>query len=287
MSHEGEIPGLQSGAAAPPRPLELLNAARRRQKLRKLAVELAVLLAIGAIAVVVFLLFRTPQGNSALDRFWAPALLGSSPVSLCASFAPVWGLRDPTASQPTRREDFVPLTDQFVGSGDLAAISKLGSMLTRMKMACRVSLGNGVSSENLRAGPAILIGYSYSRSKEVSNQMRFFLDATHPPPGVTDNGAPTKWTLPGLPPDRHTKEDYAIVSRVFQPDTRAMLVEIAGITQYGTEAAADLVTDSDLLAEALRAAPPDWDRKNLQFVLHVKVISGAPASAELVASYFW
>ena len=53
-----------------------------------------------------------------------------------------------------------------------------------------------------------------------------------------------------------------------------MLVELAGITQYGTDAASDLVTNPDLMAEALRGAPAGWQQKNLQFVLHVKVISG-------------
>jgi len=287
MSHEGEVPGSQSGETQALRPLELLTAARRRQKLRKLAVELAVLLAIVVIGVVVVLLFRTQQVDTVLDRFWAPALLGSSPVSLSTSFAPVWGLRNPAAGQPTQREDFVPLTDQFVGAGDLIAIAKLGSMLTRMKRPCRVSIGNGAPLEDLRAGPAILVGYSYPRSEEISNQRRFFIDLTYLPPRITDNGAPTKWALPGLPPDRRTNEDYAIVSRVFHPQTRAMRVEISGITQYGTEAASALVTNSNLLAEALRTAPRDWERKNLQFVLHVKVISGAPASPEVVASYFW
>ena len=66
-----------------------------------------------------------------------------------------------------------------------------------------------------------------------------------------------------------------------------MLVEIAGITQYGTDAAGDLVTNSDLMAEALRDAPQGWQTKNLQFVLHVKVISGAPSSPKVVARYFW
>jgi len=93
--------------------------------------------------------------------------------------------------------------------------------------------------------------------------------------------------LPNLPRDRCTTEDYAIVSRVFHPDTRAMLVELAGITQYGTDAAADLVTNSDRMAEALRDAPREWQRENLQLVLHVKVISGAPSSPTVVKRYFW
>ena len=105
--------------------------------------------------------------------------------------------------------------------------------------------------------------------------------------GITDNGKPTPWTIANLPADRRTNEDYAIVSRVFHPDTHAMLVEIAGITQYGTEAAAELVTNPDLLAEAVNGAPADWQKKNLQLVLHVKVIAGTPSSPKVIGAYYW
>jgi hypothetical protein len=131
------------------------------------------------------------------------------------------------------------------------------------------------------------VGYSYTRWKEISSQMRYFIDGARRPVGITDNGNPTEWALPNLPRDRRTLEDYAIVSRVFHPDTHAMLVEIAGITQYGTDAAGDLVTNPDLMAEALHGAPSDWQKKNLQLVLHVKVISGAPSSPKVVKTYFW
>jgi hypothetical protein len=200
---------------------------------------------------------------------------------------PVWGLRDPIATLPVRSEDFVQLTDQFVGGGDLVAVADLASMLTARKRAYHVRIGSQISFKDLRAGPAIMVGYSYTRWHEISSRMRFFIDATHSPLGITDNGVLTKWMLPDLPPDRRTKEDYAIVSRVFHPDTRAMLVELAGITQYGTMAASDLVTNADLLAEALRNAPRGWQKKNLQLVLHVNVISGVPASPRVVAAYFW
>jgi hypothetical protein len=66
-----------------------------------------------------------------------------------------------------------------------------------------------------------------------------------------------------------------------------MLVEIAGITQYGTDAAADLVSSPDLMAEALSKAPRGWQQRNLQLVLHVKVIAGSPSSPKLVAAHFW
>jgi hypothetical protein len=246
-------------------------------------VALAALLCFVAAGVV---WLRSRPGNSPLAQFWAPVLSGQAPVLLGAAYVPVYGL-DRDANSTPRPEDFVLMTDQFVGGGDLIAISRLTSMLTRLARPFRLKVGNDVSFQDLRTGPAILVGYSYTRWREISREMRFFIDGTRRPIGITDNGASTPWTLPKLPADRRTDEDYAIVSRVFHPDTHAMLVEVAGITQYGTDAGADLVTNPDLMAEALHGAPAGWQNKNLQLVLHVKVIAGSPASPKVVGSHFW
>jgi hypothetical protein len=245
-----------------------------------------------AILLIVFsavsIWMRMRPASAVIDQFWSPVLSSTSPVSLCVAYVPVFGLdREPNSSKPVRVEDFVSLTDQFVGGGDLIATSRLSAMLTRMDRPYRLRVGSDVSFHDLRTAPAILVGYSYTRWKEISSQMRFFIDGSRTPVGITDFGQPTKFSLPNLPADRRTNEDYAIVSRVFHPDTHAMLVEVAGITQYGTDAAADLVTNTDLIAEALRTAPSNWQSKNLQLVLHVKVISGTPSSPKVVATYFW
>jgi hypothetical protein len=248
------------------------------------AVLAAAVLAAGALLVW----FATRTAITPLDEFWAPVLNGSTPLQLCASYVPVYGVDiDPSITPPSGVGDFTLLSDQFVGGGDLIATSRLVAMLTRLHRAYRVKVGNDVSFTDLRSGPAILVGFSYTKWKQISNQMRFFVDGYRRPAGITDDGKATEWVLPALPRDRHTTEDYAIVSRVFHPDTHAMLVEIAGITQYGTDAAADLITTPDLMAEALRGAPAGWQKKNLQLVLHVKVISGAPSSPTVVKQYFW
>ena len=245
-------------------------------------------IALACLVLVAFLWFRTRTAPSAMEQFWSPVLQGSSPVSVCVAYVPdLYKLRDPSATQPTRLEDFMPIPDQFVGNGDLVAVSKMSAMLARLQRPYRVRVGGEVSFNDLRAAPAILIGYSYTRWKEISSQLRFFIDTSRRPLGITDNGKPTKWSLADVPANGRTSEDYAIVSRVFHADTHAMLVEIAGIKDYGTEAAADLVTNPDLLAEALRGAPAGWQNKNLQLVLHVKVIAGAPSSPLVVESHFW
>jgi hypothetical protein len=241
---------------------------------------------LAALAVVVWLVSR--PAVTPLDEFWAPVLNGSTPVQLCAAYVPVYGVDiDPSITPPSGVGDFTLLTDQFVGGGDLIAISRLVGMLSRRHRAYQLRVGNDVSFTDLRSGPAILVGFSYTKWKQISNQMRFFVDGYRRPAGITDDGKPTDWVLPALPRDRHTTEDYAIVSRVFHPYTHAMLVEVAGITQYGTDAAADLITNPELMTEALRGAPAGWQKKNLQLVLHVKVISGAPSSPTVVKQYFW
>ncbi|MGA2115416.1 MAG: hypothetical protein ABSH56_11785 [Bryobacteraceae bacterium] len=291
------VPEFHLVTAPPPVPVELPQgaapdilpvpapAAPRYLVLTSRRAALAVLVLIAA-AVVAWLLARprlTP-----FDEFWAPVLNGTSPLQLCAAYVPVYGVDiDPSITPPSSIQDFTLLTDQFVGGGDLIATSRLAAMLTRLHRAYRVKLGNDVSFADLRSGPAILVGFSYTKWKQISSQMRFFVDGYRRPAAIIDDGKPTAWALPALPRDRRTSEDYAVVSRVFHPDTHTMLVELAGITQYGTDAAADLVTNPDLMAEALRGAPPDWQKKNLQLVLHVKVISGTPSSPRVVKQYFW
>lgn len=226
------------------------------------------------------------RASGPLKEFWSPVLNEAAPVSVCAAYVPVYGLnRD--AADATRPEDFVLLTDQFVGGGDLLATARLSAMLTRLQHPYTLRIGNDVSFKDLRSAPAILVGYSYTRWKEISSDLRYFIEVSKDWVGITDNGKQTAWAITALPADRRTNEDYAIVSRVFHPDTHAMLVEIAGITQYGTEAAAELVTNSDLLSEAVSSAPAGWQRKNLQLVLHVKVIAGTPSSPKVVGAYYW
>ncbi len=252
-----------------------------------LSLYIVVAVVVLALGATLFLI-RPRHAETAVDRFWRPVLEGSAPVLLTAAYVPVYNLdQPPGAKKPATADQFVLLTDQFVGGGDLVATARIVGMLTRTGHPWQIRIGGDVSFADLRASPTVLIGYSYTRWKQISRDMRYFIDADRWPRMVTDHGKPTAWALPDLPADRRTDEDYAIVSRMFHPETHAMLVEISGITQYGTSAGAELVTQPDLLAEALKNAPPDWQRKNLQLVVHVRVIAGTPASPRVVAAYYW
>jgi hypothetical protein len=132
-----------------------------------------------------------------------------------------------------------------------------------------------------------LIGYSWTRWSSLTNTLRFGFDLNPQAPQVTDYGKPTKWVLRARSADRHTDEDFALVCRLVHPDTGTPLILLAGITQYGTEAAADLVSSPARLREAVRGLRSDWPNKNVQLVLHTRVISGETAAPQVVASHVW
>jgi hypothetical protein len=167
------------------------------------------------------------------------------------------------------------------------ATDRLARLITRMGHDYRIKLGRDLSFRDLRDSPSVLIGYSWTRWSSLTNTFRFGFDLSPQTPQITDYGKPTKWALPARAADRHTDEDYALVTRMFHPDTGTPLILLAGITQYGTDAAADLISTPSRLKEALRGLPADWPKKSVQLVVHTRVISGETAAPQVLATHVW
>jgi hypothetical protein len=257
------------------------QASKRRQKLT-LAFACGVLILAGAWAWL-----HTRPKTTFLEQFWAPALRNSGPVYLVAAAAPVFVSYAPGETLPvTSKTEYVAVDDQFVGEGDLLASHLIASMLQGMHQPYEVKGNNTIDVRDLPTRTVVLIGYSSTKWESICKQLRFYIDADKAGM-ITDRGKETEWYPRHVTKDLHTDEDYAIVSRFLDPSTRAMVVLVSGSEQYGTEGAAMLVTNPDFLRNALRDRPPGWERKNLQIVLHMKVIANSPTTPEVVATYYW
>ena len=81
--------------------------------------------------------------------------------------------------------------------------------------------------------------------------------------------------------------DYGVVTRLLDSKTGQFLISAAGLGSPGTQAAGELISNPQLLEEAMRTAPADWDRKNVQLVLQTNVIDSIPGPPHVIASYFW
>ncbi len=49
----------------------------------------------------------------------------------------------------------------------------------------------------------------------------------------------------------------------------------------------DFLSKTEYFREAVRSAPADWDRKNMQVVLEIKVEGGTPGPPKVLATHFW
>lgn len=272
-------PGAASDHRAAAAPAAILP--RRNRRL------ILVLAGSAAIVVATGVWFQARPKPTFLEQFWKPALHRSAPVYLVAAPAPVFVAYAPGENLPvTNSTEYVATNDQFVGQGDMLASNLIASMLQRMGQPYEIKASNTVDVRDLPLHNVVLIGYSSTQWESICKQLRFYIDGDRAGM-ITDRGKDTAWYPHHLTKDLHTDEDYAIVSRFFDSGTRAMVVLVSGETQYGTEGAAMLVTDPGLLRNALRDRPPLWESKNLQIVLHMKVIANSPATPEVVATYYW
>jgi hypothetical protein len=82
-------------------------------------------------------------------------------------------------------------------------------------------------------------------------------------------------------------QDYAIVSRVANPRTGSMLVLVAGLWGYGTQAAGEFLTNGRFLEAFARQVPAGWEKKNMQIVIGTEVIDHTPGPPQVLAVNSW
>jgi hypothetical protein len=140
----------------------------------------------------------------------------------------------------------------------------------------------------LREGSAVLIGaFNNSWTLNMTDSLRFVFESGDTAEmHVRDKFDPSRTWWPKMAGVRFS-EDYAIVSRILDSKTGSVLVTIAGLDQTGTRAAGDFVTNPQLLAGLLKDAPKDWNKKNLQVVLHTNIVNDIPGPPTVVATYYW
>ncbi len=78
-----------------------------------------------------------------------------------------------------------------------------------------------------------------------------------------------------------------MVTRVFNHTTEQPVVILAGISQYGTQAAAEFVTNPEYFSRAIPNLPKGWEKKNVQVVLYTRVLSGVSGPPSVLAVNAW
>lgn len=181
--------------------------------------------------------------------------------------------------------DMIEYYDYGVSQGDVQATIRLSNFLARQNKDNEVRMGNGCSSEDLRNSPAVVIGaFSNPWTMEMTSGLRFSFADDDKGIRIQEQGAAGRsW---------HTKhgpigEDYGLVTRLMDSSTGQFVVLVAGIEASGSDAAADLVVRPEGLEGALRGAPKDWPRKNVQILVSTTVKDDVAGPPTVLAVYVW
>jgi hypothetical protein len=187
--------------------------------------------------------------------------------------------------------DLIPIVDQYVGFGDMVAANQVTAMLARRSKTVRVRFADSIAFPDLRQVPVLLIG-AITNKWTMTFQQNWRFQFVYQPGDKSllvdkdDKPAPggkqRQWSVP-VTDDGSAADDYVLICRLKNASTGGFVVVVAGVKQFGTEAAGRLVTDPDQLALLVHDLPAGWENKNLQVVLHVRVIGNTPAQPDVAA----
>jgi hypothetical protein len=278
-----QVPAAAAAESAPQNP-STENSKDVRRPWTAWAIVIACLILVSAMATVA--VQKHMRSTDVVEGVWSPMLDSPKPVFICIS-QPVAYRPDSNMDSPIGPDDhMVEMPDAFVGTGDAFALGDIARFLSTRGKDWQLIPGNSTPSQTLLAGPIVLIGVHANKwTPAMMESLRFYFGINN---AIYDRSNPNiKWSLDNLSSDWKTNEDFALVSRFTNPGSGQPVIVIGGLTNAGTEAGGEFLTNRDLLSQALRNAPKDWQHKNFQFVLHTKIIGNTPERPTVVATNYW
>jgi hypothetical protein len=267
----------------------------------------AIIAASAAVILILAILRWLPSPETrAFNRFWTPILDSHQPTLIYVGGNAVYQLSPSYLAAYYREharnhteemgfesyiplppgtkidgQDLYPAKDTFVTIGDVAAITKIESLLVRRDRQFNIRYGGDVAYGDLRESPTILIGaHNNSWTLSVTENLRYVFDG---PTNIVDRSDRRKrWSA-----SAGFTEDYAIVSRILNSKTGTTVIAAAGVGYAGTQAAAEFLTNPQSISALVKSLPNGWEKKNIQIVLHTTVTNQLPSAPDVVATYCW
>jgi hypothetical protein len=241
---------------------------------------------------VTLLVSRRPQ--TALDRFWAPLISQSGPVSLCVGYPRSIGINVPQAPAAGGATNFVADPDGsrlHVGWEDAMALARIAGTLQAEGKHFRVFTELSATFDDLRQGPGVLIGANNGWVLRIIGGLRFQLEEANERDRIfirdSQNPSQGGWHPIRSAGSGEYTRDYAIVARCWNPDIGQMFVVATGTHLWGTRAAGEFLTNAAHLSRLESLAQKNRNRQNVEVVLSTDVVKGMAGPPNIVAAHFW
>lgn len=248
-----------------------------------------------ALLILAIALAIRLSSPSPMDDFWRPVLKAGKPVvintGVSSAFrvtARLWrqvdGLQEPKMVQ-VEPGDISHAVNEFVSTNNLRSVMAISNYLRDHGVTSTFRQGTDLSLGEMRTVPVILIGHFSNPWSGQDNETRRFRFERNNGFAIRDSKNPNRaWHITNMHPKPMDK-DYAIVSRILEGNS--VRVTIAGMSRFGTQAAADFVVEPNSWKLVSSRLGRGWETKNLEFVLETKIVDRNPSPAVLVAWHAW
>ena len=222
-------------------------------------------------ALVVYLvtsyIHKSPEWT--LKTFWQPASVSTKPVLICLPrpivYRPSEKLYDeyekthPDAfvTREARRNQILPLapTDTIhwgdmtpvrnsgPGIGAVVAAVNVGKLLAEQGVRFELRFGEEATYADMRDSPVVIVGaINTDWATQLTSESHFVFDETRGSPNIHETaGARRIWQMESS--DSNITRDYGLITRQLSGKAGQFLVQIAGISHFGTEAASEFLAN--------------------------------------------
>lgn len=261
-----------------------------------------VLMVVAALGAGIFAGYRlhAPRPQAPVDHtvedFWQPVTVGDSTVTICLGEPARDTSDDGDWSKPIPHTvSSEPLYVHIHLSGlfalaDVVTLTRVEVPLLAQHKPFRVSAASEASFGELREGPVVLIGaFDNLWVMRLSRDLRFGFDSSNGTALIVDrkSNKRTTWASDWDQPFERLSKDYAIIARFRDQVTGQPVMMVSGISEEGTEAAGELISNANDLKQLLKNAPPNWRSMNMEAVIETQVIEGHAGPPTVRAVEFW
>lgn len=221
--------------------------------------------------------------NNAISRFWDPLIDHKTPTIISLGGVVV----SPGSRLGTSAASDVGGVNPYLSFENGLAMGRAAALLNALGGSYRVQPSSITTLAEIRENPTVLVGaYNNDWTYRLAAPLRFHFTA-HPDEEIVDAQTPgRRWIRDGSRPFNEAP-DYALVARFRNPSTDSMVVLIAGLQRFGTDAASQFVTSREQLAALDRLIGSDWGNRNVEVVLRVDVVNGRSGAPSIVATHVW
>lgn len=172
--------------------------------------------------------------------------------------------------------------------GSVRSAIDVAGYLARHSKAYGVRLGTESSFADLRNFPAVLVGAFNNRwTLELTSGLHFSFTEEGGQMRIREEGPANRTWSCLVSPSGSVLRDYGVITRQTVWKTGQSVISVAGIGDGGTEAATEMATKPDELAEVLSLLPAGWEKKNLQVLVSTDITDGEAGRPRVIAYYVW